>query len=160
MEPSFTEAGSMEENLTLFETNKRLLAELKTMNAMQLQHLQQQDEIKTELQKLTYLLNAFTSGGTPHRSYSPDHLLTAYLALVGPALGGRISKENADPTEVLKAGIIIARDMLEELNAYNNSTASGQEAIKKALQFSEDPWSKDIEEVPEKETWDHEKDDF
>jgi len=132
---------SLDENLSLFEVNRQLLAELKTMNAMQLQSLQQQDAIKTELSKLTYLVNAYTSGGTPHRSYSPDHLLTAYLALVGPALGGRISKENADPAEVLKAGIIIARDMLEELNEYNNSSAAGQEAVKKALQFSHDPWN-------------------
>lgn len=141
---------ALEENLTLFEVNKQLLLELKTMNAMQLQTLQQQDAIKTELQKLVYLLNAYTSGGTPHRSYSPDHLLTAYLALVGPALGGRISKENADPAEVLKAGIIIARDMLEELNEYNNSTAAGQEAVKKALQFSHDPWNQEEgEDEPE-----------
>ena len=132
---------SLDENLSLFEVNRQLLSELKTMNAMQLQSLQQQDAIKTELQKLTYLINAYTSGGTPHRSYVPDHLLTAYLALVGPALGGRISKENADPAEVLKAGIIIARDMLEELNEYNNSSAAGQEAVKKALQFSHDPWN-------------------
>ena len=117
---------SLDENLSLFEVNRQLLAELKTMNAMQLQSLQQQDAIKTELSKLTYLVNAYTSGGTPHRSYSPDHLLTAYLALVGPALGGRISKENADPAEVLKAG---------------NSSAAGQEAVKKALQFSHDPWN-------------------
>ncbi len=150
MAESFSEPMALEENLTLFEVNKQLLLELKTMNAMQLQTLQQQDAIKTELQKLVYLLNAYTSGGTPHRSYSPDHLLTAYLALVGPALGGRISKENADPAEVLKAGIIIARDMLEELNEYNNSTAAGQEAVKKALQFSHDPWNQEEgEDEPE-----------
>lgn len=150
MAESFSEPMALEENLTLFEVNKQLLLELKTMNAMQLQTLQQQDAIKTELTKLVYLLNAYTSGGTPHRSYSPDHLLTAYLALVGPALGGRISKENADPAEVLKAGIIIARDMLEELNEYNNSTAAGQEAVKKALQFSHDPWNQEEgEDEPE-----------
>lgn len=150
MAESFSEPMALEENLTLFEVNKQLLLELKTMNAMQLQTLQQQDAIKTELSKLVYLLNAYTSGGTPHRSYSPDHLLTAYLALVGPALGGRISKENADPAEVLKAGIIIARDMLEELNEYNNSTAAGQEAVKKALQFSHDPWNQEEgEDEPE-----------
>ena len=147
---------SLEENLSLFEVNRRLLAEIQLLNNQTLQQLQLQDEMKIELQKLTYLLNAFTSGGTPHRSYSPDHLLTAYLALVGPALGGRISKENGDPAEILKAGIIIARDMLEELNSYNQSTASGQEAIKKALQFSTDPWQEneepseeDINPIPE-----------
>lgn len=134
---------SLEENLSLFEVNKRLLAEIRTLNNQTMQSNQLQDDIKIELQKLVYLLNAFTSGGTPHRSYSPDHLLTAYLALVGPALGGRISKENNDPAEVLKAGIIIARDMLDELNSYNQSTASGQDAIKKALQFSNDPWKED-----------------
>jgi len=134
---------SLEENLSLFEVNKRLLAEIRTLNNQAMQSNQLQDDIKIELQKLVYLLNAFTSGGTPHRSYSPDHLLTAYLALVGPALGGRISKENNDPAEVLKAGIIIARDMLDELNSYNQSTASGQDAIKKALQFSNDPWKED-----------------
>ena len=136
----------MEENLSLFEVNKRLLAELKIMNDISVKNLNVQDEIKTELMKLVYLLNGFTSGGRPHLSYSPDQFLTAYLALVGPALGNRISQDNNDPAEVLKAGIIIARDMLQELNDYNSSTASGQEAIKKALQFSHDPWQEEDEE--------------
>ena len=138
----------MEENLSLFEVNKRLLAELKIMNDLSVKNLNVQDEIKTELMKLVYLLNGFTSGGRPHLSYSPDQFLTAYLALVGPALGNRISQDNNDPAEVLKAGIIIARDMLQELNDYNSSTASGQEAIKKALQFSHDPWQEEDEEQP------------
>ena len=38
------------------------------------------------------------------------------------------------------------RNMLQELNDYNSSTASGQEAIKKALQFSHDPWQEEDEE--------------
>ena len=145
MEPSSAEPLSMEENLSLFEVNKRLLAELKIMNDLALKNLNVQDEIKTELMKLVYLINGFTSGGRPHLSYSPDQFLTAYLALVGPALGNRISQDNNDPAEVLKAGIIIARDMLQELNDYNSSTASGQEAIKKALQFSHDPWQEEEE---------------
>jgi hypothetical protein len=131
----------LSENLSLFETNKLILQELRTMNAQTLQGLQQQDEIKTELQKLVYLLNAFSSGGTPLRSYMPDHFLASYLALVGTALGKRISDENHDPNEVTKAGIVIAKQMLDEVNAYNQSTAPGQEAIKNALQFSKDPWS-------------------
>ena len=147
MAESFPE--TLEDNLSLFEVNKRLLAEMRLLNNQTLKNIQLQDEIKTELLKLVYLLNAYTSGGTPHRSYSPDHLLTAYLALVGPALGGRISKEEADPAEVLKAGIIIAKDMLEELNSYNQSTASGQESIKKALQFSNDPWQEQEQEDQE-----------
>ena len=138
----------MEENLSLFEVNKRLLAELKIMNDLSVKNLNVQDEIKTELMKLVYLINGFTSGGRPHLSYSPDQFLTAYLALVGPALGNRISQDNNDPAEVLKAGIIIARDMLQELNDYNSSTASGQEAIKKALQFSHDPWQEEEEQQP------------
>ena len=145
MEPSSAEQLSMEENLSLFEVNKRLLAELKIMNDLAVKNLNVQDEIKTELMKLVYLLNGFTSNGRPHLSYSPDQFLTAYLSLVGPALGNRISQENNDPNEVLKAGIIIARDMLQELNDYNSSTASGQEAIKKALQFSHDPWQDENE---------------
>ena len=138
MAESFPE--TLEDNLSLFEVNKRLLAEMRLLNNQTLQSIQLQDEIKTELQKLTYLLNGLSSGGTPLRSYVPDHLLASYLALVGPALGGRISKENADPAEILKAGIIIAKDMLQELNDYNQSSAPGQEAIKNALQFSQDPW--------------------
>ena len=130
----------LSENLSLFQVNKALLAEMKTLNAQTLQGLQQQDEIKTELNKLVYLLNAFSSGGTPVRSYLPDHFLSAYLALVGPSLGKRISDDNADPAEVLKGCIVIAREMLAEINAYNESSAPGQEAVKNALQFSQDPW--------------------
>ena len=137
----------LSENLSLFSVNKALLQEMKTLNAQTLQSLQQQDEIKTELQKLTYLLNAFSSGGTPLRSYLPDHFLAAYLALVGPALGKRISDEDHDPIEVTKACIIIAKQMLDEVNSYQQSTAPGQEAIKNALQFSEDPWGpEDVEQ--------------
>jgi len=133
----------MEENLSLFQTNKAILHELKVMNSLLLQQVQQQDETKTEIQKLVYLLNAFTSGGTPVRSYIPDHFLASYLALVGPALGQRISNENHDPTEVLKAGIVIARDMLDEINSYQQSNAPGQKALENALQFSSDPWKED-----------------
>jgi hypothetical protein len=133
----------LSDNLSLFETNKMLLSEMKTSNALALQSLQQQDEIKTELQKLVYLVNGFTSGGTPHRSYVPDHFLAAYLALVGPSLGKRISEDNNDPQEVLKGCIVIAKEMLAEVNAYNQSNAPGQEAIENALQFAKDPWSED-----------------
>ena len=131
----------LSENLSLFEVNKQLLQEMKTLNAQTLQSLQQQDEIKLELQKLVYLTNAFTSAGTPLRSYLPDHFLAAYLALVGPALGQRISDEQHDPNEVTKACIIIAKQILDEINSYQSSVAPGQEAIKNALQFSEDPWN-------------------
>ena len=138
---------SLSENLSLFSVNKQLLAEMKIQNGLLLQSVQQQDEIKTEIQKLVYLLNAFSSGGTPVRSYLPDHFLSAYLALVGPSLGKRISDDNADPAEVLKGCIVIAREMLAEINAYNESSAPGQEAVKNALQFSADPWGpEDVEQ--------------
>ena len=140
---------SLSENLSLFSVNKQLLAELKIQNGLLLQSVQQQDEIKTEISKLTYLLNAFTSGGTPHRSYVPDHFLAAYLALVGPSLGKRISEDNADPQEVLKGCIVIAKEMLSEVNAYHQSNAPGQEALENALQFSRDPWSEDGADTPE-----------
>ena len=132
--------SSLQDNLSLFQMNKQLLAESKITNQLLLQQCQQQDEIKTELQKLTYLLNAYTSGGTPQRSYVPDHMLVAYLSIVGPALGNRISREENDPAEILKAAIIIARDLLSELNDYNNSPAAGQQAIENALRTARDPW--------------------
>lgn len=138
---------SLSENLSLFEVNKQLLAELKISNNLRLQGVQQLDEIKTEIQKLVYLLNAYTSGGTPERSYSVDHFLAAYLALVGPSLGKRISEDNADPQEVLKGCIVIAKEMLSEVNAYNQSNAPGQEALKNALQFSKDPWGEETAET-------------
>ena len=64
--------------------------------------------------------------GLPHRSYVPDHFLAAYLALVGPSLGKRISEDNADPQEVLKGCIVIAKEMLSEVNAYHQSNAPGR----------------------------------
>ena len=140
---------SLSENLSLFSVNKQLLAELKIQNGLLLQSVQQQDEIKTEISKLTYLLNAYTSGGTPERSYSVDHFLAAYLALVGPSLGERISKDQSDPQEVLKGCIVIAKEMLNEVNAYHASNAPGQEAIENALQFSRDPWSEDGSDTSE-----------
>ena len=137
---------SLQENLSLFEVNRQLLQEMKVISQQQLQMLQQNDTMITELTKLVYLLNGFSSGGTPARSYTPDHMLTAYLALVGPALGGRISKENADPNEVLKASIIIARDLLQELSAYNESPVAAQSTIEKAFQGAENPWEDDDED--------------
>ena len=136
----------LSDNLSLFSVNKALLQEMKTLNAQTLQGLQLQDEIKTELQKLVYLLNALSSGGTPLRSYLPDHFLASYLSIVGPALGKRISDENHDPIEVTKATIIIAKQILDEVNSYQSSTAPGQEAIKNALQFSQDPWGPEDEQ--------------
>ena len=131
---------SLQENLSLFEVNKQLLAELKVNANQQLQMLQQNDAILTELQKLTYLVNAYTSGGVPARGYTPDPMLVAYLALVGPALGNRISKENHDPNEVTKASILIARDLLQELSDFNSSPVAAQGSIEAALRTTQDPW--------------------
>ena len=131
---------SLQENLSLFEVNKQLLAELRVTANQQLQMLQQNDAILAELQKLTYLVNGYTSGGAPARAYQPDQFLVAYLALVGPALGNRISKENHEPAEVLKASILIARDLLEELNAYKQSPVAMQGSIESALANTQDPW--------------------
>ena len=39
--------------------------------------------------------------------------------------------------------------MLSEVNAYNQSNAPGQEALKNALQFSKDPWSEETAEAHE-----------
>ena len=137
---------SLQENLSLMETNRQLLAEMRIANNYSLQAVQQRDLIVTELQKLVYLLNGFTSGGTPARSYTTDPQTTAYLSLVTAALGSRISKENSDPQEILKASIIIARDLLAELDAYNQSPVSGQNILENALRNSEDPWEKDQED--------------
>ena len=142
-----TTPPNLEENLSLLEVNRRLLKEIELSNNQRLQQLQQNDDILTELKKLVYLVNGFTSGGVPSRSYTPDQMLTAYLALVGPALGNRISKENHEPAEVLKASIIIAKDLLEELNAYNQSPVAAQDTIEKALGNSVDPWQADEAET-------------
>ena len=132
---------SLDEQLSLFQTNKLLLNEMKLMNQLLVKQVQLAEDNKLELQKLVYLLNAFTSNGMPIRSYLPDHLLTAYLHLAGPALGQRISDENHDPNEVLKGGIEVAKQMLDEINAYNASNAPGQAAIENALRTAHDPWA-------------------
>jgi hypothetical protein len=137
---------SLQENLSLMETNRQLLAEMRIANNYSLQAVQQRDLIVTELQKLVYLLNGFTSGGTPARSYTTDPQTTAYLSLVTNALGSRISKENAEPAEVLKASIVIARDLLQELHDYNSSPVAGQNILENALKNSDNPWEEDQED--------------
>lgn len=128
-----------QDQLTLFETTKLVLDELRTTNALLQQHLQQQAKILQCNSDLVYLLNGFTSGGASLSGYLPDAFVSAYIAVVGPALAERLG-DTIGIEELMKGGTLLARTLLEELGAYR-SEQEGRDLLSNALSLVRDPWS-------------------
>jgi hypothetical protein len=132
-------ANPAQDNLTLFETTKLLLTEVKVLNAHVQQSLIQQGAIYDALQELNYMINGFTAGGASLNGYIPDAFVHAYVALLGPALAQRFAKDEMGIEELMKGGCLMARTLLEELAAYR-SEQEARDVVQDALSNLVDPW--------------------
>jgi|DEB0MinimDraft_6_1074348.scaffolds.fasta_scaffold66101_2 hypothetical protein len=139
-----TSIPPISDNLTLFETSKLLLAELKATNQLLLRLHQGQQQTHDHLQNLTYLVNGFTSGGASFSAYQADPMTLAYLALMGPLLARQI--EGTDITEMIKGGTMLARQLLEELSAYRSQQGSF-DYLEEQTELINDPWQQGVPEA-------------
>ena len=130
------------DNLTLFESNKLILSELKSLNAQLSLLTESQKQLNTQLSDLVYLVNGFTSGGASFNGYLPDAFVTAYLSVLGPVLAERFKKQDIGLEEMMKGGTLLARRLLEELSAYR-SEQEGKDVLSDALELLDDPWQKE-----------------
>ena len=132
------------ENLTLFESNQLVLAELVKISKL-LQDLNEQaQKTSAQLGDLTYLVNGFTSGGASFNGYLPDTFTSSYVAMLAPVLADRLKKDNIGMEEMMKGGTLLTKTVLEELSAYR-SEQSGKDLIAESLAFMNDPWEKSPE---------------
>ena len=130
------------ENLTLFESNKLMLSELKTIASQISLLTEHQKQLTSQVSDLVYLLNGFTSGGASFNGYLPDAFVTAYLSVLGPVVAEKLKKQDIGLEEIMKGGTLLARRLLEELSAYR-SEQEGKDVLSDALELLDDPWKKD-----------------
>jgi len=134
-----TSIPPISENLTLFETSKLLLAELKVTNQLLLKLHSNQHTQSEQLDQLLYLVNGFTSGGASFSAYQCDQMTLAYLALMGPLLAQRMDMGAADINELIKGGTMLARQLLDELSAYRSEQGSF-DYLEEQAELINDPW--------------------
>lgn len=130
---------NLEQNLTLFETNKQILSELRNMNIQLRQSIVYQQQAHEHLRDMHYLLNGFTNGGASLNGYVPDAFTNAYLSVLGPVLAKRLDSNELDLEELMKGATLLSRRLLEELSAYR-SEQEGRDVLQDALSLVEDPW--------------------
>ena len=134
-----TSLPPISENLTLFETSKLLLTELKATNQLLIKLIQGQQGHAEQIEQLTYLLNGFTSGGASFSAYQCDQMTLAYLALMGPLLAQRMDMGAAGIEELIKGGTMLARQLLDELSAYRSQQGSF-DYLEEQTELINDPW--------------------
>jgi hypothetical protein len=130
------------ENLTLFDTNKLILAELQTTNRLLIKLIEGQRNQADQLNDLNYLVNGFTSGGASFNAYQVDQMTLAYLALMGPLLAQRMDMGAADINELIKGGTLLARQLVDELGAYRSQQGSF-DYLEEQAELINDPWQKE-----------------
>lgn len=134
-----TSPPPISENLTLFETSRLLLDELKATNALLLKLLDAQVSHSRQLSELHYLLNGFSSGGASLSAYITDPMTQAYLAVLGPALASRLADQGLELPELMKGATLLARQLLEELSAYRSERGS-LDYLDEQAELINDPW--------------------
>jgi len=134
-----TSPQPISENLTLFESSRLLLQELKGTNALLLKLLEGQANQSRQLTELHYLLNGFSSGGASLSAYITDPMTQAYLALMGPALASRLADQGLELPELMKGATLLARQLLEELSAYRSERGS-LDYLDEQAELINDPW--------------------
>jgi hypothetical protein len=136
MEPLFM---TMDQNLTLLETNKQILAELKNTNIQLRQMVIYQQQSCSQLHTLNQVIYGFTNGGASLNGYIPDAFVSAYVSVLGPALAKRLDKDDIGLEELMKGATLLARRLLEELNAYR-SEQEGRDVLADLTANFNDPW--------------------
>ena len=111
---------TFDQNLTLFESSKHILAELKNTNILLRQMAIYQQQSLEQLLRMQEMLDGFTNGGASLNGYIPDAFVQAYVSVVGPVLAERLSQEEVDLEELMKGATLLARRLLEELSAYRS----------------------------------------
>ena len=132
---------TFDQNLTLFESSKHILAEVKNANIQLRQLVIYQQQNLEQLMLLNEMLNGFTNGGASLNGYIPDAFVQAYVSVVAPVLAKRLESDEFNIEEIMKGATLLARNLLEELSAYR-SEQEAKDIISEVLNNVDDPWDK------------------
>mgnify|MGYP001264135343 CR=1 FL=1 len=139
---------NLDQNLTLFETNKLILSELRNISIQLRQGVVYQQQAHEHLREIHCLLHGFTNSGASLSGYMPDAFTNAYLSVLGPVLAKRLDDNQLDLEELMKGATLLSRHLLEELAAYR-TVQEGRDVIEDALSLVEDPWKQQSENEDE-----------
>ncbi len=139
---------NLDQNLTLFETNKLILSELRNISIQLRQGVVYQSQAHEHLREIHNLLQGFTNNGASLSGYIPDAFTNAYLSVLGPVLAKRLDDNQLDLEELMKGATLLSRHLLEELAAYR-TVQEGRDVIEDALSLVEDPWKQQSENEDE-----------
>tara|TARA_Y100001938_G_C8101306_1_gene441914 strand:- start:9180 stop:9611 length:432 start_codon:yes stop_codon:yes gene_type:complete len=132
---------TLDQNLTLFENSKNILAELKNTNIALRQMVIYQQQTTEQLRYINELLDGFTNGGASLNGYIPDAFVQAYVSVVSPVLAKRLGDESVDLEELMKGATLLARRLLEELSAYR-SEQEAKDILSEVMAHVDDPWDR------------------
>tara|TARA_B100002019_G_C21135114_1_gene530313 strand:+ start:241 stop:666 length:426 start_codon:yes stop_codon:yes gene_type:complete len=135
---------TFDQNLTLFESNKQILAELKNTNIQIRQLVIYQQQTVEQMILLREMMDGFTNGGASLNGYIPDAFVQAYVSLVAPVLAKRLGDEDLE--ELMKGATLLARRLLEELSAYR-SEQEAKDILSEVMAHVDDPWDKPEENL-------------
>ena len=132
---------TFDQNLTLFESNKKILAELQNTNIQIRQLIIYQQQTVEQMLCLREMVDGFTNGGASLNGYIPDAFVQAYVSVVAPVLAERLGKEDVGLEELMKGATLLARRLLEELSAYR-SEQEAKDILTEVMAHVDDPWDK------------------
>lgn len=131
------------ENLTLFETSKLLLQELRATNHLLMQLVNRQSAVSNQLESVSYAVAGFTNNGASFSSYVPDPLTLAYFSVMGPAIASKLNEQELPLTELMKGATLLARQLVDEFAAYR-SERSSIDYLEEQAELINDPWKQDV----------------
>jgi hypothetical protein len=131
------------QQLSLPELTSLLLNEQHATNRLLGRSNEIQGRLLQVLDRMHALLDGFSSGGASFHAYQTDPFTSAYLQVVAamiPVTPLAASAHTMAPTEVMKAAMVLSRQVLEELAAYREQ-AEGRHILEDALGAVADPWA-------------------
>jgi hypothetical protein len=131
------------QQLSLPELLSLLLNEQHATNRLIARSNEIQGHLLQGVNKLHELMDGFSSGGASFHAYQTDPFTSAYLQVVAamiPVTPIATSAHAMAPTEVMKAAMVLSRQVLEELAAYREQ-AEGRHILEDALGSVADPWA-------------------
>lgn len=130
---------------SLLDLTRESLAALHQITALMAQSLQRQKHLEAQLQALTEVVVGHTNDGASFLTHRIDPMTQAYLAILGPLCAHKLIQHDPDLTEMMKGGTVLARQLLEELDAYR-STRAGIDYLEEQAAFINDPWANQQQE--------------
>lgn len=125
---------------SLLDIARENLQALYSIHALLAQSLARQKNLEARVEALQQLLIGYTNDGASFLSHQVDPMTSAYLAILGPLCAHKLIQHDPDLTEMMKGGTVLARQLLEELDAYR-STRAGLDYLEEQAAFINDPWA-------------------